>query len=164
MIKKLGVTIDGICLKILAVSIALLIILTVTPIGLRAFSITLPWVDPLVRHIVFFNIFLGSILATGKTNHITVDILAKFFEGKIWYRRFLVPVIYLITGFIVCWLATSSFSFAKIEQQFSREVVMGLGSGQVAWTLFVLFLILALRFFISAFDICLETYSSKEKS
>jgi TRAP-type C4-dicarboxylate transport system permease small subunit len=164
MIKKLGNAIDSLCLKILAVTIGLLIILTVAPIVLRLFSITLAWVDPLVRHVVFFNIFLGSILATGKANHITVDVLAKFFDKEIWYRRYLMTLVYFLTSFIVCWLASSAFNFAKIESQFSREVVFGFGSGQVAWTIFILFVIIALRFFISAFDIYLETYNSKEKT
>jgi TRAP-type C4-dicarboxylate transport system permease small subunit len=162
MIKSFGSFLDNICLKILAVTMCILIVLTVTPIVLRLFSITLAWVDPIVRHLVFFNIFLGSILAAGKYNHITVDVLAKFYEKRIWYKRFLMPTIYLLTSVVVGWLASSAFSFARVETQFSRDIAFGFKSGHVAWTIFVLLIILNLRFIVSAFDLYLESYNSKD--
>jgi len=163
-LKKLGRLIDAICLRVLAISVLILIVFTVVPIFLRSFNISFSWIDVLVRHIVFFNIFTGSILATAKGNHITIDILAKFFEKAIWYKRYLVPLVYLMTGAIVSWLAYAAICFAQVETQFSRELFFGVQSSQMAWAISIGFTLLALRFFIAAFEICHNSFLVEEKN
>ena len=66
--------IEKTCRGLLIVSVMAMLVLSLMTILLRFFSITFLWMDPLVRHLVFFATFLGAILAAGKGEHISFNL------------------------------------------------------------------------------------------
>ncbi|MCB9061334.1 MAG: TRAP transporter small permease subunit [Halobacteriovoraceae bacterium] len=129
-IKKWDDFIEWISTVGLVVSVAFMLSLTVLTIILRWFNITLLWVDPLVRHLVFLTAFLGGTVATGKKTHIAIDIVSKFLETKNWPKGelYLKRFITLICILTICWLNKTSIDFYHIELEFGKEVFWGLHS------------------------------------
>ena len=59
-----------------------MLLLSVINIFLRWGEMTPYWVEPLVRHLVFLSAPLGGVIATGRRNHIGIDILQRWLEGS----------------------------------------------------------------------------------
>ena len=76
---------------ILVISLLAILCFSVMNIILRQFGVSFMWLEPFVRHLVFLATFLGGVLATGKGNHIGIDILKRFLEekGKVQLMKFL---------------------------------------------------------------------------
>lgn len=131
MIKKLDDYLDKISFYGIVLAVSLMLLLTVLNIVLRWFNTSILWVDPLVRHLVFLSAFLGGALATGKDNHIRIDLASKLLENlkkpklKIWVER----IIYIITMGTTIYLAKAGMDFAKIELEFGKVAFLGLHSG-----------------------------------
>ncbi len=63
---------------LLAALMSVLVLLTAFQILLRAlFSVTLPWADPLIRHLVLWTGFLGAMVACRLDKHIRIDALLR---------------------------------------------------------------------------------------
>ena len=75
LVKKLDEWIDNFSSWLLVISVVLMLFLSVLNIFLRWGNTTIFWIEPLVRHLVFLSAFLGGILATGRKNHIGIDII-----------------------------------------------------------------------------------------
>jgi TRAP-type C4-dicarboxylate transport system permease small subunit len=131
MIKKIDSLLDKISFYGIVVAVLLMLSLTVLNIVLRWFNTSILWIDPLVRHLVFLSAFLGGSLATGKDNHIRIDLASKALESmnkpalKIWVERF----IYIVTLIALVLLTKAGVDFTKMELEFGKNVFLGLHSG-----------------------------------
>lgn len=133
---------------VLVVAVALMLSLTIINIVLRWLGMSLLWVDPFVRHLVFMSAFLGGVLATGKNCHIGIDILAKVFESTNSHRaqRIHRLILSLASALIVFVLAYASMSFLLQEMEYGKEEFLGLHSSVLIGIMPVGFLLLGLRF------------------
>lgn len=130
MIKRIDNLLEILSKWGIVVSIALMLGLTLTTIILRWFEVSLLWVDPMVRHLVFLAAFLGGSLATSSRNHIKIDVIARFLEKRkdtaaLWLDR----IITLITLVATLTLTYSSFKLSVIEFEFGHTVFFNIHSG-----------------------------------
>lgn len=133
----------------LVISVALMLILTVLSIVLRWFNTTFMWIDPLVRHLVFLAAFLGGALATGRDEHIGIDVIPKILENKKMFalQRNFNRAIYLFSTFACIWLLISGYDFFKVEIQYGKHTFLGLHSAVLVGIIPVGFSMMAYRFF-----------------
>lgn len=156
-IKKLDWAIEKFSSILLVISILSILFCSSLSIVLRWFQINLSWIDPFVRHLVLLGTFVGGVVATGRGNHIGIDLISKYFEVKKFDQaKFVVNRIILLTsGLVLVWMIKSGLDFTKVEMEFSKIEFWGIRSGYlVAMIPFGLSLI-ALRFFtlfILSFD------------
>jgi TRAP-type C4-dicarboxylate transport system permease small subunit len=134
MISKIDTLLDKISFYGIVTAVLLMLSLTVLNIILRWFNTSILWIDPLVRHLVFLSAFLGGSLATGKDNHIRIDLASKALENlnkpglKLWIERF----VYIVTLIALILLTKAGIDFTKMELEFGKEVFLGLHSGLMA--------------------------------
>ena len=131
MIKKIDSILDKVSFYGIVIAVLLMLTFTILNIVLRWFNTSILWIDPLVRHLVFLSAFLGGSLATGKDNHIRIDLASKALESidkpriKIWVERF----IYIVTIIALVLLTKAGIDFTKMELEFGKDVFLGLHSG-----------------------------------
>lgn len=121
----------------------------VLSIVLRWLGQSPPWLDPMVRHIVFLSAFLGGSLATSKNVHIKVDLLTKVVEASSskvlhWLHRNLVAFFCFITTLV---LAKASFDFYLVEKEFGGPAFLGLHSAYLVGIIPFGMGLISLRFF-----------------
>ncbi|MBP9680709.1 MAG: TRAP transporter small permease subunit [Bacteriovorax sp.] len=148
-IKKLDWAIEKFSSWILVLSILAILSCSSLSIVLRWFQINLSWIDPFVRHLVLLGTFVGGVVATGRGNHIGIDLISKYLEVKKFdHAKFIVNRIILFSsGLVLIWMIKSGIDFTKVEMEFSKSEFWGLQSGYlVAMIPFGLGLI-AIRFF-----------------
>lgn len=130
-VKTIDSQIEKITSFLLVVSMGLMLSLSVFGIVLRWFNLSYPWIDPLVRHLVFLAAFLGGALATGKGRHIGIDILAKYLESK--DDKSLFKIVKIIVGIVsligVIWLFKASIDFSIDELEYGKASFFGIHSG-----------------------------------
>lgn len=155
--KLLDFLIEKTSLYVLISSIVVMLILTLMIIVLRWMNISYLWVDPLVRHLVFLSAFLGGVLATGRKNHIAIDVFSRLLEAKGFknldhnIKRF----VDLVSAGVLLWMTKASFDFVTMEKEYGTEIFLGLHSGTVVMIIPIGFILIAYRFFynfISSFD------------
>lgn len=131
MIKKIDNFIDKISFYCIVVAVMTMLLLTVLNIVLRWFNTSILWVDPLVRHLVFLSAFLGGSLATGRDNHIRIDIVSKVFErfNKPGLKILVDRLVLLVTLIATILLAKAGYDFTKMELEFGKEIFLGIHSG-----------------------------------
>jgi TRAP-type C4-dicarboxylate transport system permease small subunit len=97
---------------------------------MRWFHINFSWIDPFVRHLVFLGTFLGGVIATGKGNHIGIDLISKFLEVKGYHRaqKHIARVINIFSFTVLVWLVKASVDFTKVEIQYSKPEFWGIPS------------------------------------
>lgn len=150
MIKKLDSLLDKVSYYGIVLSVTLMLLLTVLSIVMRWFNTSVLWIDPFVRHLVFLSAFLGGVLATGKGNHIRIDLFGKLLEniGKkslsLWTER----LNYLIAMIATFLLAKAGLDFSKIEFEFGKEAFLGIHSGVLTSIIPVGMGLIFLRFFL----------------
>lgn len=111
--------------------VLLMLILTVMNIVLRWFEVSLLWVEPMVRHLVFVAAFLGGSLATSHNHHIKIDLLSRILEHskneelKHWLERVLILVTFTATAV----LFYSSFNLSKVEFEYGKKVFFNIHTG-----------------------------------
>jgi TRAP-type C4-dicarboxylate transport system permease small subunit len=115
----------------LITSLFLILGFAVLSIVLRWLGMSPPWIEPMVRHMVFLSAFLGGSLATSKNAHIKVDLLTKLVEAshsKVlhWVHRNLVSAFCLITTLV---LMKASYDFFLIEREFGAPAFLSIHSG-----------------------------------
>jgi TRAP-type C4-dicarboxylate transport system permease small subunit len=81
-IKSIDLVVEKLSSYLLVASILSILFFSSLSIILRWFHLNLSWIDPFIRHLVFLGTFLGGVIATGKGNHIGIDLISKFFELK----------------------------------------------------------------------------------
>jgi TRAP-type C4-dicarboxylate transport system permease small subunit len=134
---------------ILVASILTILFCSSGTIVLRWFHINLSWIDPFVRHLVLLSTFLGGVVATGRGNHIGIDLISKFLEIKGYdYAKIIVNRIILFSsGVILVWLIKSGIDFTKVEMEFSKIEFWGIGSGYLVSMIPIGLGLIATRFF-----------------
>lgn len=131
--------------------VVLTIVIIVTSflnIVLRWFDTSLPFVDPLVRHIVFALAFLGALEATERSQNISIDILKRYIDSKKkngnWVK-FIDLGVFALSSIGCLWLASSAYKFVKVEMEYSRELFWGFDTGIAASIIPFGFLLLAVK-------------------
>ena len=110
---------------------------------------TLFWVEPLVRHLVFLSAFLGGALATGKRSHIGIDVLHRWLENKkdSNAKLILISTTSVSIGTLI-WLVYAGIEFMKVELQYGRDVFWGVHSGFLVGIIPFGFGLICLRFIV----------------
>jgi TRAP-type C4-dicarboxylate transport system permease small subunit len=150
LLKKIDFCVDKLASWLLVICVLAVLFLSSGAIILRWFHINLYWIDPFVRHTVFFSAFLGGVVATGRSNHIAIDLVSKFLElkQKEHARIIIHRIILLASGIILLWLFKASIDFMKVELEFSKEEFWGLGSGQLVGIIPFGVALMTIRFFV----------------
>ena len=150
VIKKLDSIAERITSQVLIVCVLSMLFLSVVNIFLRWFNMTLFWVEPLVRHLVFLSAFLGGALATGKRSHIGIDVLHRWLENK--KDSGLAKLILISTTSVsigtLLWLVYAGVEFMKVELQYGRDVFWGIHSGLLVGIIPFGFGLICLRFIV----------------
>lgn len=136
-------------------------------IVVRWFQHNITWIDPFVRHLVFFSAFLGGVIATGRGTHIGIDIIGKYVESKGWHHlKTLISRAVMITSIaVLTWLLKASIDFTNVEMEFSKTEFWGIESGYLVMLIPIGVSLIIARFilqFILSFD--KETGVSNESS
>ena len=148
-LTKLDKLVDRVTIFFVVLTMAVLLVSSITGIVLRWTNTPLVWIEPFVRHLVFLLAFLGGIIAAGRNAHISIDILGRYFEAfhnkkiKMRFDR----LIYFISFFAVVWLTDSAYGFYVVELQYGKEVFLGIHSGFLVGIIPVGFSLIAFRFF-----------------
>jgi TRAP-type C4-dicarboxylate transport system permease small subunit len=161
LLRKIDQIIERISYYGLIIAIALMLSLSIMTIVFRWFGITFMWIDPLVRHFVFFSAFLGGALAISKNTHIKIDIASKLIEHLKNEKldKALQVLLALVGVSAVMWMAHASYKFALMELEFGKEAFLGISSGQLVLLIPIGFVLMAYRYFFIIFS----TVFSKEK-
>jgi len=133
----------------LVISFFSILALALASIILRWLGLSLNWIDPLVRHLVFLCAFLGGSIATKGNLHIKVDLFTKLIERAdskifIWLHKNLVCLFSFLTSLV---LLKSSWDFFIVEREFGAPTMLGLHS---SWPVGIIPLgigLISLRFF-----------------
>ena len=149
IIKKLDTGLERLVTYLLVFSVLAMLSLSSFSIVIRWFQHNITWIDPFVRHLVFFSAFLGGIIATGQGTHIGIDILGKFVESKGWHglRTVITKIVYITSMIVLVWLIKSGIDFTRIEMEFSKEEFWGIQSGYLVMLIPIGLGLLLLRFF-----------------
>ncbi len=156
-IKKLDWAVEKFASILLVASILAILFCSSGTIILRWFHLNLSWIDPFVRHLVLLSTFLGGVVATGRGNHIGIDLISKFLEIKGYEKAkvFVNRIILLSSALVLIWLIKSGIDFTKVEMEFSKIEFWGIGSGYLVSMIPIGLGLIAIRFFtlfILSFD------------
>lgn len=157
VIKKLDWAVDKFSSLLLIASILAILFCSSGSIILRWFHINLSWIDPFVRHLVLLSTFLGGVVATGRGNHIGIDLISKFLEIKGYVHAKLIVnrTILFSSATVLIWLVKSGLDFTKVEMEFSKVEFWGINSGFLVAMIPAGLGLMAIRFstlFILSFD------------
>jgi TRAP-type C4-dicarboxylate transport system permease small subunit len=149
LVKKIDWFIDKVSSILLVGCILSILFCSSGAIVLRWFHINLSWIDPFVRHLVLLSTFFGGVVATGRGNHIGVDLISKFLEIKGFDKAKIIVnrIILLSSALVLTWLFKSGLDFTKIEIEFSKVEFWGISSGHLVAMIPVGVGLIALRFF-----------------
>lgn len=149
VIKKLDYGLEKVVTYLLVFSVLAMLSLSSLSIIVRWFQHNITWIDPFVRHLVFFSAFLGGVIATGQGTHIGIDILGKFVESKGWHglKNAISKFIMITSMAVLIWLIKSGIDFTRVEMEFSKEEFWGIQSGYLVMLIPVGLALLLLRFF-----------------
>lgn len=158
MFKKLGAIIDQFVKTVLVINVFSMLLLSVISIVLRWFGISYPWMEPMVRHMVFATAFLGATLATSTGRHIAIEILAKSLETAKKERALFVihKFTALLTFLALVWLTYSGIGFFQVEQQYGKVVFLNIHSSTLVGIIPVGFALMLIRTFCDVLDFSKE--------
>ena len=118
--------IQTLCGGAVVLCVTAMLVLALLGIVLRWCGMSLLWIDPMVRHLVFLATFLGGVLAIGKNSHIAIDLLGKRLQlqgertGQWWWYRLHKKFIFLVCSLGVSWLTWASWPFILSEWEYGR--------------------------------------------
>ena len=158
IVKKIDWFIEKLCSWLLVLSILSILTCSSMSIILRWFHINLTWIDPFVRHLVLLGTFLGGVVATGRGNHIGIDLISKFLEVKGYNHLKIIVnrIIFLVSGLVLIWMIKAGIDFTRVEMEFSKIEFWGIGSGALVSMIPIGLGLIALRFF-TLFILSFET-------
>ncbi len=151
--SKIADIFDSIIKKTIVLVVFVMLGLSVLGIVLRWFQLPLNWIEPLVRHLVFLSAFLGATLASASARHISIEILAKYFEagGNTRVLKNLNKAISVITCLALVFLMQSGFDFFQVEKEYGSDIFFGLHSSTMVFIIPLGFALILVRSFISIF-------------
>lgn len=149
LIKKLDEILEQFSYRTLVLALILMLGLSLVNITFRWFNITFLWIDPVVRHLVFFSAFLGGSLATGSSKHIGIDLITKFLDKPQFtiYKKWHLRLVSLAATVVLIWLTVTSIDFAQVEFQYGRAHFLNIHSGYLVSIIPFGFCLISLRFF-----------------
>jgi TRAP-type C4-dicarboxylate transport system permease small subunit len=149
LIRKIDLYVENFSSCLLVASILSILFFSSLSIMLRWFHLNLSWIDPFVRHLVFMGTFLGGVIATGKGNHIGIDLISKIVEVKGYHKaqKQIARVIYAFSFFVLLWLLKAALDFTKVEMEFSKVEFWGIQSGYLVAIIPVGVTLIAIRYF-----------------
>lgn len=149
-VKKMDFLLERFTTYLLVISILAMLTLSSLSIVVRWFQHNITWIDPFVRHLVFFSAFLGGIIATGRGTHIGIDIIGKFVESKGWHhlKNAISKIIMIASIAVLGWMIKAGIDFTRVEMEFSKAEFWGIPSGYLVMLVPVGLSLLALRFLL----------------
>ena len=156
--KKIDTGFEKLVAWLLVAIVLAMLFLSSANIVARWFQHNITWVDPFVRHLVFFSAFLGGVIATGRGTHIGIDIIGKFVESKGWVKLkdIINRLVMIVSILVLCWLTKASIDFTKVEMEFSKTEFWGIQSGYLVMLIPIGLSLIVLRFvliLILSFDV-----------
>ena len=132
------------------ICVFLMLSLTILNITLRWFEVSILWIEPLVRHLVFMAAFFGGSLATGDRHHIKIDILSRLLEkfDKPVLMEWLEILITLVTLTAAVVLVISSMDLSKVEFEYGKPAFLNIHSGYLVSIIPVGMSLISLRLFL----------------
>ncbi|MAZ46964.1 MAG: hypothetical protein CME65_00285 [Halobacteriovoraceae bacterium] len=131
MIKRLDSWLERIAKVSIVLCVFSMLFFSVLSIVLRWFEVSLLWIEPLVRHLVFLAAFIGGSLATGSNQHIKIDLMSRILEKveKPFVKK-LLDIFILATTLLACAiLVKASYELAVIEFDYGKVEFLGIHSG-----------------------------------
>lgn len=131
MIEKLDKKLEVFCKWAIVICIFTMLGLSILNIVLRWFELSILWIEPFVRHLVFLSTFLGGVLATGANQHIKIDLLSRLMEKfKRPRLQKVVDGLVLLVTLVACLLIVkSSYDLTLIEFEFGKAHFLNIHSG-----------------------------------
>tara|TARA_Y100001936_G_C16057713_1_gene662128 strand:- start:202 stop:681 length:480 start_codon:yes stop_codon:yes gene_type:complete len=148
MIRILDYALEKIAFYILGTCLFGMLFFTLFNIVARWFGMSFLWIDPLVRHMVFLSAFMGAVMATGKGNHIKLDIVSRALESFNKQKaKKVVDTLGALAAVVACYfLFLAGKDFALVELEFGRETFLGIHSGWLVSIIPFGFAFIGLRF------------------
>lgn len=148
--KKIDAGFEKLVAWLLVLIVLTMLFFSSANIVARWFQHNITWIDPFVRHLVFFSAFLGGVIATGRGTHIGIDIIGKFVESKGWHQlKDLINKIVMIASLaVLSWLIKASIDFTKVEMEFSKTEFWGIQSGYLVMLIPIGLSLIVLRFIL----------------
>ena len=148
MIRILDYALEKIAFYILGTCLFGMLFFTLFNIVARWFGTSFLWIDPLVRHMVFLSAFMGAVMATGKGNHIKLDIVSRALESFNKQKaKKVVDTLGALAAVVACYfLFLAGKDFALVELEFGREAFLGIHSGWLVSIIPFGFAFIGLRF------------------
>tara|TARA_Y100000768_G_scaffold388748_1_gene386777 strand:+ start:1201 stop:1680 length:480 start_codon:yes stop_codon:yes gene_type:complete len=131
VIKRLDSWLERIAKVSIVLCVFSMLFFSVLSIVLRWFEVSLLWIEPLVRHLVFLAAFIGGSLATGSNQHIKIDLMSRILEKveKPFVKK-LLDIFILATTLLACAiLVKASYELAVIEFDYGKVEFLGIHSG-----------------------------------
>ena len=149
VLSKIDQLIEKTAGYILVVSVLGMILFGALNILLRWMNHPVNWFDPFVRHLVFLCTFLGGVLATGKKNHIGIDVIGKLLVQKYGTKlgRNIERLICLASMVTLLFLAWAGWHYVQVEMEYGKEHFLGIHSQYLAAIIPLGALLIAYRFF-----------------
>ena len=134
---------------VLILSVLGMVLFGMLNIVLRWINQPVNWFEPFIRHLVLLCTFLGGILATGKKNHIGIDIVGKSLSKKYGsgLGRNIEQVISLASALTLLFLAWAGWHYVQIEAEYGKEHFLGIHSRYLAAIIPIGAVLIAYRFF-----------------
>jgi TRAP-type C4-dicarboxylate transport system permease small subunit len=131
-----------------------MLIFSLLTIILRWMSTSLPWLDPLVRHLVFFSAFLGGTLAVAQDKHIAIDLvktIVKFEPGSkiAIFIHYFVQVSLLIILLVLC---KAGVDLVQVEMKYGKADFLGIHTSILIALMPFGFSLMAFRVFLKLFE------------
>jgi len=131
--------------------------LLLSMVGLSALQILLrnlfdeglPWIDPLLRHLVLVLALAGALVATAGKRHVQINVLGRLLKGRA--ARIGGAAVAVVSAVICTWLGHASLTFLSEELAFGETVFLGLPAWVVALLFPTAFLAMAFQMFRLAF-------------
>ena len=135
---------EKINLYLLASVVIVMLFLTLLNIFLRLFEGTLLWIEPVVRHLVFFSAFLGGAVASSNNEHIKIDLASKLIKGEKLNTiyQFLISLFSLV---VLYYLYQSGINFYEVEKEYASKVFLGINSSTLVFIIPLGFLLISIQ-------------------
>ena len=150
MIKKIDQWFQQSVKILLVISVLIMLFATLLNIAFRWAEIAVLWIEPLVRHLVFFSAFLGGTLAAGSDQHIKIDLLSRALKSE--KSKFILDkMITLITLIAIGFLVFSGFGLSEVEFEYGKDSFLGIHSGYLVSIIPVGSGLIGIRLFLRLF-------------
>lgn len=130
---------------LLVLCMAILLFLSIGQIALRnVLSLTLPWADPFIRHLVLWIGLLGALSATRHNKHVKIDALQRLLPPKV--KALTTAITHLFSTATCALLAHYAWRFVADERAYSTLAFAGIAAWKVQLVFPIVFAALGLRY------------------